>query len=309
MDHPKSTTESAKAAQSTLPIVDPASIPHAQQEHPAGPTDTPQDKSNQVIGGAKKNYWKRLLEEKPDRHIELILAFAITFFAAAQWITSCSNNASTNKQVAQLLTAADRVDDAAESFSISASHINDGMEKAVQNLAKQNATSNRALQTSIMQFEQDRRPFLLLETDNTEVAHNHVQTIETVADNSTFGHISMNFWIKNYGRGPAIRVRSYGYISVAADAEDDIRWDKFPETGGGVTAPSGAFFKTVRTDETVDGRLYQFRDMHGSNPNLWAAHILVKYSDQLGGTFTTEICEAMQVNGVIRRCVKHNDIQ
>jgi hypothetical protein len=86
-----------------------------------------------------------------DRFIELALAFSITFFAAGQWITSCQNNKSTTSQTGQLITAAkinacaaqkiadasERNAAAAESFSESASHINEGVGNAVGKLQLQ----------------------------------------------------------------------------------------------------------------------------------------------------------------------------
>ena len=104
--------------------------------------------SAQAAQGGSPSYWKRLLAEKPDRHIELFLTFAITFFAAVQWITSCQNNKSTTAQTGQLITAANinaqaaqqiadaskRNATAAETFSTTAGLINGQMEAAVAKL-------------------------------------------------------------------------------------------------------------------------------------------------------------------------------
>ena len=76
---------------------DAALIPQAAAAHPQK-EETPNVESRdgtqaaQVVGDMPQTYWKRLLEEKPDRHIELLLTFAITFFAAVQWITLHNNN-------------------------------------------------------------------------------------------------------------------------------------------------------------------------------------------------------------------------
>jgi hypothetical protein len=90
------------------------------------------------------------------------LAFAITFFAAAQWITSCVNNSSTSKQVDHMITAADRMDDAADSFSTNSGEISRGVRDAVDKLNLQaGSLSDSAAQASRL-------------ADNTETANQNV---------------------------------------------------------------------------------------------------------------------------------------
>ena len=77
--------------------------------------------------------------------IALIIAAIVAFGTIGQWITSCNNNASTTKQTERLLDAANRVDDAAESFSRSASGINGGVNNAVDKLNLQADALNKSV--------------------------------------------------------------------------------------------------------------------------------------------------------------------
>jgi hypothetical protein len=115
-----------------------------------------------VREGLIKRYWQRFINVGGDRQVELILAFAITFFSALQWITSCTNNAGTTKQTAQLIKAANinacaaqkiadaskRNANAAVSFATSAGNINTAMGKAVIELDRQAKIADRTRQDS-----------------------------------------------------------------------------------------------------------------------------------------------------------------
>lgn len=79
----------------------------------------------------------------PDRIAELILSVAIVFFAYMQWRVAKSSSESSSTQVGQLIVAADRVDDAAESFSISAANIGRSMKDAVIQMDRQAKSSDK----------------------------------------------------------------------------------------------------------------------------------------------------------------------
>ena len=115
-----------------------------------------------VKEGWFKGRWKAFMDAGIDRLTELFLAFAITFFAAAQWITSCQNNASTTRQTGQLIRAAninacaaqkiasasERNAEAAESFSATSGLINGGIGDAVKKLKSQADATKEALYIS-----------------------------------------------------------------------------------------------------------------------------------------------------------------
>jgi hypothetical protein len=72
---------------------------------------------------AFKERWREFWAADTDRHVELILAGAITLFALCQLVITCSNNSSTSTQVNKLITAANSIQESANSFSGSASDI------------------------------------------------------------------------------------------------------------------------------------------------------------------------------------------
>jgi len=97
-----------------------------------GHTQIPGDKDK-----TRRHYFRELIEEGPDRHIELLLTIAIATFSCFQLLITCSNNASSSRQSERLLQSANRIDDAADSFSGSASKINGGVADAVAKLQSQ----------------------------------------------------------------------------------------------------------------------------------------------------------------------------
>lgn len=255
----------------------------------------------------EEGYWKKLAAEKPDRHIELFLTFAIMFFAATQLIISCNNNKSTSNQVNKIIIAADRIDDAAGSFSRSASGISSGVSDAVTQLGNQATNSKDFATLTKEQFAKDQRPYLWKEVDEKGVEHVGEPRFELVYPDLSIGEISIDLWLKNYGKSPALEVRSLAYISDGPGGEDDVDWTSFPQEGGGIYPPGGAFSKTARTRHPVSRSAMQFRPITDlKTPNLWAIHILVKYSDQNGNRYSSEICTVVQANGVSKRCKKNN---
>jgi hypothetical protein len=89
-----------------------------------------------------RKFWR---ETPVDRKIELLIAFAILFFSGTQVYITWSNSKSSTEQIERMITAADRIDDAADSFSGSAAHINLGISQAVEKLNSQaQATSDVA---------------------------------------------------------------------------------------------------------------------------------------------------------------------
>jgi hypothetical protein len=85
--------------------------------------------------------WRKIIADQIDRIAELVFAFAVVFFAGAQWITSCQNNASTTQQTDQLIAAAkisayaaQQNTLAAQNFADSARKINGGISDAVDKL-------------------------------------------------------------------------------------------------------------------------------------------------------------------------------
>lgn len=91
----------------------------------------------------------RKVVEKPaqlglDRYFELLLTCAIVYFAYSQVRVAESSSEGSTKQVGQLIIAADRINDAADSFSASSAAISRGIGDAVGKLNTQ-ADSTKSL--------------------------------------------------------------------------------------------------------------------------------------------------------------------
>ncbi len=142
-------------------------------------SDTDGKEGYEKAKDSAKRTWHNFKEVGTDRKIELLLAVAITFFAGAQWVTSCQNNASTSEQANKLITAAQMSAHsaahnaaAAQNFAESAQSINHGISDAVGRLQDQarvtelaretsQAASKKALQATIENFRTEQRPWLV----------------------------------------------------------------------------------------------------------------------------------------------------
>jgi hypothetical protein len=87
-----------------------------------------------------------------------ILVFLVSCFQAYE---SWTNNKSTGVQVDNIITAANRVDNAADSFSKSAAGINGGVASAVSELHGQADESRKALQATTNNFHREQRAYLI----------------------------------------------------------------------------------------------------------------------------------------------------
>lgn len=209
----------------------PHSFDSESHEYPVPPT-APETKHQKV-----KNYWKHLLAEKPDRHIELLLTFAICFFAAVQLVITLSNNASTSRQSQHLLDAANRADDAADGFSSSAANISRGVSDAVGKLnlqaqsLKDSATqaarlaadtevANRLAKAALESQSSTNRPILEIdELGPPSVSHDYGASLPSVGPVFQHGKTSFQFRIKNTGAGIA------QHVQYAISQPYRVRWD------------------------------------------------------------------------------------
>jgi hypothetical protein len=207
------------------------SVECSAQDQETPDTPGPQGDEPNVKTRLPKNTWKRkvrryvlkLSKEGPDRHIELLLALVISFFAYMQWHTAKSNNESATQQTDQLIAAAKisalaAKENAAtaQSFADSAARINTGIGNAVDKLNAQVATtsdlavaagkqadqalvqSHAAQQQSVIsanQLELSQRPWV---SANFSVA-------SPLVFDQDGGHVSIFVVIKNTGHSPAVR--------------------------------------------------------------------------------------------------------
>ncbi|HEY4380475.1 MAG TPA: hypothetical protein VGN01_09030 [Acidobacteriaceae bacterium] len=165
-----------------------------------------------------------------DRVVELILAGAITLFAAAQWITSCANNYSTSGQVNKIIIATNQIGTAASRFSDSADRINNGIGDAVNrlgdqanNMGKVAGAGSKANQLSEDALEANmgnERPYLEIQ-DLTRIPYSEGGSILVIGPKQT----RFQFRILNTGPGRAINIR------YQLSRPHRIRWDAGNRSG------------------------------------------------------------------------------
>jgi hypothetical protein len=180
--------------------------------------------------------------------------------------------------------------------------------KSGEDQIRQSAT---ALDATKNQFIQDQRPYLWYDDD--EMVRTKSQPWIDGSSNGDFnaGKLSWSIWIRNFGKSPAIRTHSFGYISVTQpNPEDPESWakGKLSEKGaGGIYPPGSGFFVTARTKDRVPAPIAAF--FHNQPVEVMAAHIEVVYYDLSGNRYTSTICLAMQGNGVSKTCNKEGKVQ
>lgn len=236
-----------------------------------------------------------------DRVVELILAGAITLFAAAQWITSCANNSSTSQQANRLLQSADRIDDAADSFSTSSSKINSGVADAVTKLDEQTkkmdaartsseADSAKSLQETIDSAHLDERAWI-------------GECGEGVESFEKGKPIRIFIKLCNSGRTPAYRVQEslmWAVSPIPVDAPGDANWEQLYYTPGNAVPPQGSFMLhaggnavgTLRTPQEDQGSILlnaKYDDILAGTTILYF-YGRIAYSDTFGKVHHTELC-------------------
>ncbi len=198
-------------------------------------TDTP---TNEVRDQKRtwKEWWRLLVREKPDRHIELALTLIIGFFALVQLITSCSNNASTSRQTQQLITAAGISAYAAQqnlgasrNFAASAQGINQGISEAVDRLGRQAAiaegtrqsaeeASANALRATTENFRTEQRPWMVFTVTPAGPLTWH--------DAEKFGlDVPFSVQLQNYGKTPATNVVVGQPVTLIRNKSNFLRHD------------------------------------------------------------------------------------
>ena len=138
-----------------------------------------------------------------DRVIELVLTGVIAYASSVQLYTVIENNKSTSVQSERLLQSANRIDDAADSFSSSASKINGGVGAAVVQLQAQaekmdaarttsEAASKKALDASIEASREEQRAWVV------------IKNVKLTKPLSTTDRAQVTIFVSNTGKTPAL---------------------------------------------------------------------------------------------------------
>jgi hypothetical protein len=237
----------------------------AAQDHPSVPRlegiEQPQLKANQADKGeaqisqqtesaaAKFVRWMIVKAEKAGLHDWLIVIFTgvLTFVGVGQVILARQNSRSSSEQVGKIIDAADRIEDAADSFAGSSAHINKGMGDAVQELQAQADRMDAARKSS----ERASKQALRILIDNARTDQRAWIGVEDVKPmdferNDAAGVINLGvtFTLRNYGHSAAEHVRVFPVL-------DATPWDfsSFPCDDSTAKNYSGdVIFPTQRRD-------------------------------------------------------------
>ncbi len=144
-------------------------------------------------------HWCAVKERKTGLHDWIMVAFTgvLTLVAIGQATIAWQNSKSGTEQMGRVIDAANRIDDAADSFSRSAAAINGGIASAVQKLQTQTEkmdsartsteeNSKKSLQATIDTFHQEQRAWLGI----TGVAMNNDHIVARITNT---GRVAANF--------------------------------------------------------------------------------------------------------------------
>ncbi len=156
--------------------------------------------------------WLKRKAEHAGLHDWLMVAFTciLTVVAVEQGLLARQNSKSSAGQINKIIDAANRIEDAADSFSASASHINDGVSQAVAKLGIQAGAAQTlasAAQAANSQTLSQNRPWIAIR--EIKWKDELVWGSEVPTRTLTF-HYSVV--IQNFGQSPARRVYAWPTI-------------------------------------------------------------------------------------------------
>jgi hypothetical protein len=215
---------------------DPNSNPHhnPDQAEPDTAGNSPSGSSGVVIVDERGNPYrhqrntyetfKSLIKGIFDRiphgeRLMIALTLVIAFSTVCQSVMFYFSNRSTSRQVDHIIVAADRIDDAADSFSKSSAEINRGMANAVSKLEAQAVATEAARESSIEESDKS----LKATVENFRVdqrAWVGIQHVIPIPPDGLSGQIGMYFDVQNTGRTPAINVRNREEIEQSPNGSE-----------------------------------------------------------------------------------------
>lgn len=268
-------------------------------EYPHTPA-APDSKGQKV-----KKWFRSLFNAGPDRQIELGLTLAITFFAAAQWITSCTNNSSTATQVEKLIAAANSIQASANSFSTSSSNIDNGIKGAVGELGDQvqkmddarqssDTAAQNALKASIDNFHRDERAWVIFRGAGPAPAVGQIWHLIGVFTNS--------------GKTPATDVQ-WNCVNEYAVNEQSLKWYRASFKKPTMLAPNdpGKWCSLTPTGDTKLTQPQLDELLNNAKLRLFFYGSAI-YTDVFGHWHWLTFCQEMEIGGVAwDSCEKGND--
>jgi hypothetical protein len=235
----------------------------------------PKSRRLQKIWEGSKGYLIKLRDAGPDRHIELLLAFAIAIFAGRQYSIMKSSSQSSTDQLSKIIVAADRIDDAADSFSGSSAHINVGIENAVNKLNLQAGATKDIAGQALAQTEVLTNGYKLQKAlaGATGV---RVQTTQALGPSASIRVVRV--FVRNYGPVIASNVRVAIKVSINKDVSKQP-WPKFAPRDLVLVQPTSSLpsVKSQVADLSDPFRDYDLsRAMHEIHPDNSLIYIQIE---------------------------------
>jgi len=286
MEQPESKSFSNDHSADKQDVLDSPSPTQSHQGENSKPRDTPTSESGTQPRGIRQRL-KDFRDAGVDRHIELILAFAIAFFAALQWLTSCQNNASTSRQVSNLITAADRIDDASDSFSRSAAGINSGVNNAVGKLGVQAQKMEESRKSSEAQAQKPLQATI----DNFHLEQKSWAKYEVYWPNNLVVNAIPTVGVKitNTGKIPMLSAFVAGHIEVIQDTQAAALANGNHRADGlfhSFVFPNDSFPFSANLHDEKSGQIRGFTDSEARALREGRSYIaifgFITYRDQIG---------------------------
>jgi hypothetical protein len=244
--------------------------------------------------------WTKHKAEDAGLHdwIMVIFTGVLTAVAIEQGILAWQNSQSSTRQMGKIIDAANRIEDAADSFSGSASHINEGVSDAVIKLQDQatkmdaarkttETESGRSLSAAIGNFHRDQRAWLSPEP----------------VPGTRKGGGPIQFPIKNGGKTPARNVFMYFMGNYFATPE--LITYEF----SGAPIPLGYIAPNTPTSFVYRGQPQDAAIAANHKTDLFVVYGAITYDDVFSVKHWVTYCFSALVDGsTYGYCNKHNEI-
>jgi hypothetical protein len=257
--------------------------------------------------GINKTQSKPDLFEKPervgiDRYFELFLTCAIVYLAWSQVQIAKASSESSTTQLGQIIVAAGRINDAANSFSKSAADMSRGVSDAVDNLSSSVQQAKRLADGTEKSLHIDERAYISL------VGIGDVPKVNEPSFPTAI--------LRNSGKTNALRVRGemFGYFSDQPDREERVNRkilrSRQDETAGEEVESPGIPFEVGGPrypPDDVPPMPREARNLIMSGERSEVVYGRVDYYDIFGVEHWFTFCQYTVPNGKWSGCQKYND--
>lgn len=229
----------------------------------------------------------------------ILLTAIVAFTTVSQTVQSCNNNRSTAAQVDRLIDAANRVDDAAESFSKSASGINGGVSDAVTKLDAQAKATQRSANAAQQNVEALKRGLEVQQRSWVGIDNGFRVTNVKLTAKGLSGEIDIP--LKNFGNSVAFRtVADAEFYTKDIPMHQNSACDLIAGVVGvkpnGLVSPPDPIFSQHKSwgHLLYPGQPFMFSSMAGTDENVMDKVVYIagclRYRDQFDHPHWIKFC-------------------